>query len=98
MVWANYGKIVNNNNKQIICIIIVARSPGHGSGCPCARACTNDAEKAEVFNKYFCAAFGKKEDNIPISHEDDDVLSSPLVTKEDIKQYLLGINSSHRIA
>lgn len=52
----------------------------------------NDAEKAEVFNKYFSSIFGKKLDGMFVSPEDDEILSTPLVTMEDVKQHLLGIN------
>lgn len=49
-------------------------------------------EKAEVFNKHFCSVFGKKEEDAFASHEDE-VLSSPLVTKEGTRQSLPQINS-----
>lgn len=45
-----------------------------------------------MFTKYFCSAFGKKQDDVLISHEDEDILSSPLVTEEDGRRHLLGIN------
>lgn len=33
-----------------------------------------DEEKAEVLNKYFCSAFGKKKDNVFVLYEDDEIL------------------------
>lgn len=32
----------------------------------------NKAEKAEVITEYFCSAFGKKQDDVLIVHEDGD--------------------------
>lgn len=50
-------------------------------------------KRQEVFNQYLCSAFEKKQDEMPVSHEEDEVLSSPLVTKEVVKQHLLAINN-----
>lgn len=50
-------------------------------------------KRQEAFNQYFCSAFGKKQDKALGSREEDEVLSSPLVTKEVVKQHLLAINN-----
>lgn len=36
-----------------------------------------------------CFVFGEKQDDELLSYEDDEVLSSPLMTEEDVKQHLL---------
>lgn len=41
------------------------------------------------FSNYFCFLFGKKPDDVFVSHEDDETLSTPTVTEEDVKQLLL---------
>lgn len=48
--------------------------------------------KRTVFNYCFSYAFRKKQCDIIISCENNGVLSSPLLSEEDIKQYLLRIN------
>lgn len=53
----------------------------------------NDLEKAEMFNKYVCSEFGKKEEDVFISHKDVEILSTLLETKKEVKQLLLGINT-----
>lgn len=58
------------------------------------RIISNNAEKTEVFNKYFCSAFrGKKPkpENVVISS--DDTLSIALVSQEDIKQQPLRVQN-----
>lgn len=49
-------------------------------------------QKRQKFPINICSAFAKKQDDVLTSFEDNELLSSPLVTKEDIKQYTTGIN------
>lgn len=46
-------------------------------------------QKRQIFNKYFCSAFGKKKDDI-ITWADEK-FSTPLVTRRNVK-YVLGVN------
>lgn len=43
-------------------------------------------------HKHFCSDFAKQQDDVAVSLEDNEVLSSPLVTKEDVKHYTTEIN------
>lgn len=52
----------------------------------------NDKERTEDSHKHFCSDFAKQQDDVVVSLEDNEVLSSPLVTKEDVKQYTIEIN------
>lgn len=56
---------------------------GHG------QIINENTEKAGLFSKYFCFLFGKKPDDVFVSYEDDETLSTPTVTEEDVKQLLL---------
>lgn len=53
----------------------------------------NDLETVEIFNKYVCSGFGKKEEDVFISHKDVEIFSTLLATKKEVKQLLLGINT-----
>lgn len=53
----------------------------------------NDLEKTKMFNKYVYSEFGKKEEDVFISHTDVEILSTLLATKKEVKQHLLGINT-----
>lgn len=53
---------------------------------------TNDKERTEDSHKHFSSDFAKQQDDVVVSLEDNEVLSSPLVTKEDVKQYTIEIN------
>lgn len=48
-----------------------------------------NTEKAGLLSKYFCFLFGKKPGDVFVSYEDDETLSTPTVTEEDVKQLLL---------
>lgn len=50
----------------------------------------NDAEKAEMFNKYFCSALGMKQEDVSIPYDVVDGNESlPSVTKKEVRQQLL---------
>lgn len=50
----------------------------------------NDAEKAEMFNKYFYSALGMKQEDVSIPYDVVDGNESlPSVTKEEVRQQLL---------
>lgn len=49
-------------------------------------------QKRQKFPINIRSAFTKKQDDVLASLEDNELLSRPLVTKEDIKQYTTGIN------
>lgn len=53
----------------------------------------NDLETVEILNKYVCSEFGKKEEDVFISHKDVEIFSTLLATKKEVKQLLLGINT-----
>lgn len=48
-----------------------------------------DTETTAMLGKYFCFLFGKKPGDVFVSYEDDETLSTPTVTEEDVKQLLL---------
>lgn len=48
--------------------------------------------KKTIFNYCFSSAFKKKQRDIIKLHENSEVLSSLLLSEEDIKQHLLKIN------
>lgn len=48
-----------------------------------------NTEKAGLLSKQFCFLFGKKPGDVFVSYEDDETLSTPTVTEEDVKQLLL---------
>lgn len=52
----------------------------------------NDKEGTEDSHKHFCSDFAEQQDDVVVSLEDNEVLFSPLVTKEDVKQYTIQIN------
>lgn len=53
----------------------------------------NDAEKAEMFNKYFCSALGIKQKDVSIPYDVVDGNESlPSVTKKEVRQQLLKLN------
>lgn len=53
----------------------------------------NDAEKAEIFNKYFCSALGMKQEDASIPYDVMDGNESlPSVTKKEVRQQLLKWN------
>lgn len=53
----------------------------------------NDAEKAEMFNKYFCSALGMKQEEVSIPYDVVDGNESlPSVTKKEVKQQLLRLS------
>jgi len=49
-------------------------------------------QKRQKFPINIRSALTKKQDDVLASLEDNELLSRPLVTKEDIKQYTTGIN------
>lgn len=52
-----------------------------------------EAEKIGVFNKYFfCFVFGKNQVDTLTAYTDNETLSIPTVTNEDIKHHLLTLN------
>lgn len=53
----------------------------------------NDADKAEMFNKYFCSALGMKQEDVSIPYDVVDGNESlPSVTKKEVRQQLLKLN------
>lgn len=49
----------------------------------------NDADKAEMFNKYFCSALGMKQEDVSIPYDVVDGNESlPSVTKKEVRQLL----------
>lgn len=53
----------------------------------------NDADKAEMFNKYFCSALGMKQEDVSIPYDVVDGNESlPSVTKKEVRQELLKLN------
>lgn len=59
----------------------------------------NDADKAEMFNKYFCSALGMKQEDVSIPYDVVDGNESlPSVTKKEVRQQLLKFNTFISIA
>lgn len=83
------------NRKEFSRLIRKKRNASDVMGQPCGnrKNVNNDLETAEMFNKYVCSEFGKKEDDVFISHKDVEILSTLLATKKEVKQLLLGINT-----
>lgn len=84
------------NRKEFCRLIKEKRNASDVMGQTCGdrkKNVNNDLEKAEMFNKYVCSEFGKKEEDVFISHEDVEILSTLLETKKEVKQLLLGINT-----
>lgn len=49
----------------------------------------NDADKAEMFNKYFCSALGMKQEDVSLPYDVVDGNESlPSVTKREVRQQL----------
>lgn len=46
-------------------------------------------QKRQDCSVNICFLFGKKPDDVFVSYEDDEILSTPTVTEEDVKQLLL---------
>lgn len=47
-----------------------------------------DVEKADTFTPYYYSAVRKRQDDPFVSHKDDELLFSPLITKEHARQCL----------
>lgn len=83
------------NRKEFSGLIRKNRNVSNVMGQPCGdrKNVNNDLETVEMFNKYVCSEFGKKEEDVFISHKDVEIFSTLLATKKEVKQLLLGINT-----
>lgn len=88
--------MLKNNNKAILKHLSIKknlRSDTVTLKMQMVEIINNDAEKAEMFNKYFCSALGMKQEDVSIPYDVVDGNESlPSVTKKEVRQQLLNPN------